>query len=70
MLRQQKPFVGKLKIEINTKIAEVQLNQLENEIKECLRIMQTSESFPEDVYNRYETLKKEKNSLLNTHSEI
>lgn len=68
MLSQQKPYPAKLRTEINTKIAEVQLNQLENEIKECLRIMQTSESFPEEVYNRYETLKKEKLSLLNTHT--
>lgn len=68
MLRQQKPYIGKLRAEINTKIAEVQLNQLENEIKECLRIMQISESFPEEVYNRYETLKKEKISLLNNYT--
>ena len=68
MFRQQKPYIGKLKTEINTKIAEVQLTQLDNEIKECLRIMQISESFPEEVYNRYETLKKEKNSLLSNYS--
>lgn len=68
MLRQQKPYITRLREEINTKIAEVQLNQLENEIKECLRIMQTSESFPDEVYNRYETLKKEKNSLLGSHA--
>lgn len=68
MLRQQKPFDAKIRSEINIKIAEVQLNQLEKEIKECLRIMQTSESFPEEVYNQYETLKKEKALLLNTHN--
>ena len=61
-------YFDKLRAEINTKIAEVQLNQLESEIKECLRIMQTSESFPEEVYNRYETLKKEKISLLNNYT--
>lgn len=70
MFRQQKPYIQRLREEINTRIAEVQLNQLENEIKECLRIMQTSESFPEEVYNHYETLKKEKNSLLNSHTII
>ena len=68
MFRQQKPYIGKLRTEINTKIAEVQLNQLDQEIKECLRIMQISESFPEEVYNRYETLKKEKISLLNNYA--
>ena len=68
MFRQQKPYITKLRAEINTKIAEVQLNQLDNEIKECLRIMQVSESFPEEVYNKYESLKKEKISLLNNYS--
>ena len=68
MLRQQKPYLMKLREEIDTKIAEVQLNQLENEIKECLRLMQTAESFPEEVYHRYETLKNEKKLLLDTHA--
>ena len=70
MLRQQKPDVIQLRKEINNKIAEVQLNQLENEIKECLRVMQISESFSEEVYKRYETLKNEKNLLLNMYSDI
>lgn len=70
MLGQQKPQTYKLKEAIDTKIIEVQLNQLENEIKECLRIMQTSESFSEEVYYRYESLKKEKISLLNSHNEM
>ena len=70
MLHQQKPQTYKLRDEIDTKIAEVQLNQLENEIKECLRLMQTSESFSEEVYQKYESLKKEKNSLLNSHTAV
>lgn len=70
MLREQKPLVSKLRQEIDLKIEEVQLNQLENEIKECLRIIQTSESFSEEIYNRYETLKKEKNILLDKHADI
>ncbi len=70
MLRQQKPRPDKLREEIDAKIAEIQLNQLDMEIKECLRIMQTSESFSEEVYKRYETLKNEKNLLLNNHTII
>ena len=70
MLRQQKPYINKLRQEIDTKIAEVQLNQLDAEIKECLRMMQTSESFSEDVYHRYETLKNEKKLLLDTYATI
>lgn len=69
-IKQEQTLISKLRQEIDTKIVEVQLNQLENEIKECLRIMQTSESFPEEVYQRYESLKNEKNSLLNSHAEI
>lgn len=70
IFRQQKPYAAKLRDDIDRKIVEVQLNQLENEIKECLRIMQTSESFSEEVYQRYETLKKEKNLLLSTYTVI
>ena len=70
MFRQQNPYINKIREEIDTKIIEVQLKQLENEIKECLRIMQVSESLPEDVYLRYESLKKEKETLLNTQNVI
>ena len=68
MLRQQNPFIAKLREEIDTKIIEVQIKQLDNEIKECLRVMQVSESLPEEVYHQYESLKKEKESLLSTQN--
>ena len=64
MLRQQNPFIAKLREEIDTKIIEVQIKQLDNEIKECLRVMQVSESLPEEVYHQYESLKKRKNRCL------
>lgn len=65
MLKQQNPYISKIRSEIDTKIIEVQLKQLENEIRECMRVMEISESFPDDVYKRYESLKKEKDALLN-----
>lgn len=68
MLRQQNPFIARLREEIDTKIIEVQIKQLDNEIKECLRVMQVSESLPEEVYHHYESLKKEKESLLSTQN--
>ena len=68
MFKQQNPYLPKIRSEIDTKIIEVQLKQLENEIRECLRIIQTSESFPEDVYKHYESLKKEKEALLDTQN--
>ena len=46
MFRQQNPYINKIREEIDTKIIEVQIKQLDNEIKECLRIIQVSESFP------------------------
>lgn len=68
MFRQQSPYINKIREEIDTKIIEVQIKQLDNEIKECLRIIQISESLPVEVYHRYESLKKEKESLLNTQN--
>ena len=64
MLKQQKPFINKLREEINNKILEMQLGQIEKDIKECLRIMENSESFPDDVYERCEMLKKYREMLL------
>lgn len=68
MFKQQNPYITKIREEIDMKIIEVQLKQLEAEIRECLRVIDISESFPEEVYQRYETLKKEKDALLNTQS--
>lgn len=64
MLRQQNPFVTKVREEIRNKILEMQLGQIEKDIKECLRIMETSESFSDDIYERYEMLKKDRQALL------
>lgn len=64
MLKQQKPFINKLREEINNKILEMQLGQIEKDIKECLRIMENSESFPDEVYERCEMLKKDREMLL------
>jgi len=66
MFKSQKTDILKLRDEINTKIVEVQLQQLNNEIKECLRIMETSADFSEEEYKRYENLKKEKETLINS----
>ena len=64
MLRMQKTPVLKLREEINTKIAEVQLKMLDNEIKECLKEIENAPSFPDEVFKRYESLKKEKEAIL------
>ncbi len=64
MLRMQKTPVLKLREEINTKIAEVQLKMLDNEMKECLKEIDNAPSFPDEVFKRYESLKKEKETIL------
>jgi len=70
MLKSQKADVLKLRDEINTKIVEVQLQQLDTEIRECLRIMETSSEFMEEEYKRYESLKKEKEVLISSQDPL
>ncbi len=64
MLKSQKADVLKLRDEINMKIVEVQLQQLDSEIRECLRLIETAKDFSEEEYKRYESLKKEKEALI------
>lgn len=64
MLRKQCPDVIKMRQNLDERIIEVQLRQLDGDIRECVRQMQTGESFSEDAYNRYESLKKERDALL------
>lgn len=67
MLRQQKADIRKLRKEIDDKILEMQLHQLEEEIRECLRELEISESFKEETYNRCQRLKEEQKKLLIEH---
>ena len=64
MIKQQDMYLPKLRTEIDNTILEMQLLQLENDIKGCLRCIETSESFPQEIYERYEMLKKEYGLLL------
>lgn len=65
MFRSQKPALMDISKEVDTKIIEVQLKQVEAEIRECNRIIDNSDIFPEEVYERRETLKKERDALIN-----
>lgn len=69
MIRGQNPDIRKLRKEINTKILEMQLQQLEKEIKECLRNLEASESFSESLFEHYNMLKKEREMLLKERSQ-
>lgn len=68
MMKKQNPDIMKMRQHLDERIVEEQLTQLEAEIKDCLRQIDTCESFPEEVFSRYESLKKEREVLLNTHS--
>ncbi len=64
MLKLQNPNDARMRENLDLRILESQLKQLDAEIKECLRVMETSDSLSDEVYKRYESLKKEKENLL------
>ena len=64
MLKIQNPNDVNMRENLDLRILETQINQLDREIKECLMLMQNSESFSDELYKRYEHLKKEKETLL------
>lgn len=66
MLRQQNPNDLRMRENIDLRIVESQLQQLDAEIKDCLRQLQNSESFSEEAYKRYESLKKARESLISS----
>lgn len=68
MLRIQNPNDVRMRENIDVRITESQLKQLEQEIRECLRIMQTAESLPDEVYKKFESLKKEQEALINAQN--
>ncbi|MFI3241565.1 MAG: DNA primase [Alphaproteobacteria bacterium] len=43
---------------------EIQIKKMDLEIKECMRVIETSADIPEDVYEKYTLCKKEKAELL------
>lgn len=69
MLLKQCPDVIKMRKKLDERIVEVQLKQLETDIRECMRQMQTGDSFSEEVFLRYESLKKERDALLSSQGE-
>lgn len=66
MLRLQSPTDLQLIVDIDKKILDAQIKHIDNEIRECLRVIETSNDFPEDVFNRLEAYKKEKEALVKT----
>ncbi|MBE6448590.1 MAG: DNA primase [Alphaproteobacteria bacterium] len=64
MLFKQCPDIMLMRKNLDDRIVEVQLRQLEMDIRECMRQMQTGDSFSEETFSRYESLKKEREALL------
>ena len=68
MIRIQCPTAVEMRQRLDIKIIEEQLRQLDMEIKECKRIMDTSDSLADDVYSRYTSLKKEREAIFNAQN--
>lgn len=64
MLKQQNLGILRLRDELNNKILEMQLGEIEKEIKECVFKMENSESFTDELYEKLENLKKDRQNLL------
>jgi DNA primase len=63
VLKRQSPDIIKMRKDLDGRIIEVQLKQLEADIRECKRLLESG-NFNDDDYLRYEALKKERNALL------
>lgn len=69
MYKMQKPTIPDLMKEINSSLVEIQLKQLDNEIKECSTLMKSNGADAQEQYLRYCQLIKERNALLVTENE-
>lgn len=63
ILKKQCPDIIKMRKDLDERIIEVQLKQLEADIRESKRVLESGH-FSDEDYRRYEALKKERNALL------
>ena len=64
MYKMQKITLPELKTEINASLKEIQLKQIDKEIKECTSSLKNQPENAEDVYARYKQLIIERNKFL------
>jgi len=64
MMKRQNPDVIKMRRNLEARMGEAQLCHLDNEIKNCLEQIENSDVFPDEVFARYEMLKKERLLLV------
>ena len=63
ILKKQCPDIIKMRKDLDERIIEVQLRQLEADIRESKRLLESG-SFSDEDYKRYEMLRKERDMLL------
>lgn len=66
MYKSQKSTLPSLKAEINNGLLEIQLKQIDIELKECMTLISEKPENSEEIYARYKQLIKERNSLILT----
>ena len=70
MYKMQKSTLLDLKKEIDSGLDEIQLKQLDEEIKECVNLMKTPSADADDVYKKYRQLIAERNSILSNSTNL
>ena len=63
VLKKQCPDIIKMRKNLDNRLVEIQLKRLDNEIKECKRLL-AGGNFSDEDYLRYEAYKKERNAIL------
>ena len=64
MYKMQKITLPELKTEINNGLKEIQLKQIDTEIKECTALLKNQPENAEEIYARYKQLIVERNKFL------
>lgn len=64
MYRQQKLSMADLNAQISNNLQTIQLKQIDNDIKECMGLMQTQPTDLDELNARYQQLLRERNNIL------
>ena len=69
MIKKQNPSIPDARKEINSCLISIQLKQLDIEINECSTSIRNQPENFDELYQKYENLKKERNRLLQLSEE-
>ena len=70
MYKMQRTSLADVCDELDDCLIEIQLKQINSDIKECITLMKNNDINSDDVYARYQQLLKERNNLLQKHENI